>query len=103
MSNEEETLVKIDRSTLVPIGVVVVLLVGIFGIFGYLDSRFTAQQTSMDVRFTTIDKALEKQDRRLEKLEEKGDKAWTSIQQELWVSEFRRLNPKVKVPHMCGE
>lgn len=87
MSEKQTEPMKIDRSTLVPIGVVVSIVLTLCGVLGFLDSRFTA-----------IDKALDKQDRRLEKLEESGQAQWTSIQMKLWVSEFRRLNPDVKVP-----
>lgn len=78
---------KIDRSTLVPIGVAFSALVVVFAAWGFLDSRFT-----------DIDKALDKQDRRLEKLEDRSNERWTQTDMQLWEAKFKNLNPSLKFP-----
>jgi len=78
---------QINRSTLVPIGAVVSLVIILVGAWGFLDSRFT-----------TIDRALDKQDRRLERLEEKTGDRWTSTEMKLWGAQLKNLNPDMKIP-----
>ena len=84
---DQAPIIKIDRSTLVPLGVVATCIVALVSAWGFFDNRFTA-----------IDDALRRQDRRLEKLEELAGDRWSSTAMKLWVSELRRLNPDLKVP-----
>ena len=77
----------ITKSTLVPIGVVLTTIITVISAWGYLDSRFTE-----------IMKSLDRQDRRLETLERMSGERWTSMDMKLWVSELRRLNPKMEIP-----
>jgi len=77
----------LSRNTLIPAGAVLAIAITIISAWGYLDSRFSA-----------IMKSLERQDRRLEQLERISGERVSSVDMKLWISEFRRLNPKMEIP-----
>ncbi len=94
-SGETPRTVVLNRSTLVPVGVVLTCMLmlggGVLTSWRYFEEHFGGIKTQ-----------LEKQDRRLEALE-KDNKSrdadgWSYTEERLWVSEFRRMNPDMRIP-----
>ena len=91
METDVEPAVVLGRNTFIPIGVTLGIFLTIASAWGYLDSRFSDVMGSLD-----------RQDRRLEQLERTSKDRWSSIDMRLWVSEFRRMNPEVKIPNLTS-
>lgn len=87
MSDEPKTtrLSKIDQNTLVPIGVVVSVMLGLFGAHTWLDAR------------------LDQIDSRLERIEDVNDGRWTVTDQRLWAAELSRANATLSVPEVVHQ
>jgi hypothetical protein len=83
--------IVLGKNTLVPLGVMLGVIITMVSVWGYLDSRFGAIMGSLD-----------RQDRRLEQLERNSKDRWSSIDMRLWVSEFRRMNPEIKIPNLLN-
>lgn len=84
MSDEKPTrtftIGKIDQNTLVPLGVVVSVMLGLFGAHTWLDAR------------------LDLIDSRLERIEDVGSDRWTVTDQRLWAADLARQNATLSVP-----
>lgn len=83
MAADEPRTVKIprlDQNTLVPLGVVVSVMLGLFGAHTWLDAR------------------LDLIDARLERIEDVNSDRWTVTDQRLWAAELARTNATLNVP-----
>ena len=77
----------LSQGALVPLGLVLALVVAVLSAHTYLESRFRGLET-----------LLESLDRRLERVEESQAEGLRLEIFRLWVSEFGRLNPTIKLP-----
>ncbi len=88
----------IDRTTLVPISIAVSVIVCFLAAWGWLDTRFTAIGDKIDAQTKTYNERFQHAERRLERVEAKTEGSWTIVDETLWVSEFRRMNPTMNIP-----
>jgi hypothetical protein len=72
----------IDRSTLMPIGLMGTLIVSLIGATWWLQNRLS------DI------------DRRLERIEYKTDASWNETSMENWALKLARSNPTINVPEV---
>lgn len=89
---------QIGKDTLMPLGMVMGLLVGVIGCYTWLDSRFDALTLNSNSRFSEISTALRGLDNRLRDLELKQHHRWDSLDMKDWTLELKRLNPLLEVP-----
>jgi hypothetical protein len=89
---------QIGKDTLMPLGMVVGLLLGVIGCCTWLDSRFDALTQNSNSRFTEIATGLRSLDNRLRDLELKQHHRWDSLDMKDWMLELKRLNPDLQVP-----
>ncbi len=90
--------VQIGKDTLVPLGMVAGLLLGVIGCYTWLDSRFDALVQNSNSRFTEIATGLRSLDNRLRDLELRQHHRWNSLDMKDWMLELKRLNPDLQVP-----
>ncbi len=90
----------IDRRTLIPISIAASGIIGFLAAWGWLDNRFTAIGDKIDLQTQTYNERFQHVERRLEHVEVKAAGSWTVIDEALWVSEFRRLNPTMEIPEV---
>lgn len=105
MSQEEITPVVttvIDRKTLIPISIAGSLMIVFLAAWGWMDSKFSGIYDRFDAQSKTYDERFGQYDRRLERVEVISSNAWSVVDETLWVSEFRRLNPDMKIPSVKG-
>lgn len=88
----------LDRGTLVPISIVFSVIIAFLAAWGWLNNQFVAIGTKIDASIKATDERFTVYDRRMERVEAKSDNAWTRVDEVLWVSEFRRMNPDMKIP-----
>lgn len=92
------TTTVLDRKTLIPISIAVSVFVSFLAAWGWLDNKFTVIADKLDTQTKAYDERFGQYDRRLERVEIRATGAWSKIDETLWVSEFRRLNPDMKIP-----
>ena len=92
----------IDKQTLVPISIAVSVIVCFLAAWGWLDTRFTTLGDKIDAQTKTYDERFQNAERRLERVEAAAATSWTTVDETLWVSEFRRLNPTMLIPEVKG-
>lgn len=85
------SLAKLDKTTLVPLGVVVGAFFSLASAYNYLESRFRG-----------VERLLETVDRRLERVEERQKDGWSVSDQLIWAAKLARDNPELKVPGPGG-
>ena len=90
--------VQIGRDTLMPVGMVLGILLGVIGFYSWLDARFDGLAENSNGRFTEITTALHSMDDRLRELEVKQHHRWDSLDMKEWMLELKRLNPDLRVP-----
>lgn len=90
----------IDKTTLVPISIAVSIIISFLAAWGWLDTRFTTIGDKIDAQTKTYDERFQHAERRLERVEARAEGSWTIVDETLWVSEFRRLNPEMKIPEI---
>lgn len=90
----------INKQTLVPISIAVSVIVCFLAAWGWLDTRFTAIGDKIDAQTKTYDERFQHNERRLERVEAMASNGWTIVDETLWVSEFRRLNPTMLIPEV---
>ncbi|HTU24269.1 MAG TPA: hypothetical protein VMF30_02655 [Pirellulales bacterium] len=90
--------VLIGRDTLLPLGMVLGILLGVIGFYSWLDARFDGLAENNNDRFTEISSALHSMDDRLHVLEIKQHHRWDSLDMKEWMLELKRLNPDLNVP-----
>jgi hypothetical protein len=90
--------VQIGRDTLMPVGMVLGILLGVIGFYSWLDARFDGLAENNNGRFTEIATALHSMDDRLRELEVKQHHRWDSLDMKEWMLELKRLNPELHVP-----
>jgi hypothetical protein len=94
--------VQIGKDTLMPVGLVVGILLGIIGFYSWLDARFDGLAETCNGRFTEIATALRGMDNRLRDLELKQHHRWDSLDMKEWMLELKRLNPTLRVPAVAS-
>lgn len=90
--------VQIGRDTLMPVGMVLGIMLGVIGFYSWLDARFDGLAENNNGRFTEITTALHSMDDRLRELEVKQHHRWDSLDMKEWMLELKRLNPELRVP-----
>jgi hypothetical protein len=90
--------VRLGRDTLMPLGMVLGILLGVIGFYSWLDARFDGLAENNNGRFTEITTALHGMDDRLRELEIKQHHRWDSLDMKEWMLELKRLNPTLRVP-----
>jgi hypothetical protein len=90
--------VQIGKDTLVPLGMVAGLLLGVVGCYSWLDARFDALNQNCNSRFGEIASGLRSLENRLRDLELKQRRRWDSLDMKDWMLELKRLNPDLQVP-----
>ncbi len=90
--------VQIGKDTLIPLGMVAGLLLGVVGCYTWLDSRFDGINQNNNSRFSEIATGLRNLESRLRDLELKQHRRWDSLDMKDWMLELKRLNPELQVP-----
>jgi len=90
--------VKLDKGTLVPISIAFSIIVSFLAAWGWLNSQFAGLKTSIDASIKVTDERFATYERRMERVETKAANSWTIVDETLWVSEFRRMNPAMSIP-----
>jgi hypothetical protein len=95
-----EKLRVLDKGTLVPISIAISIIVVFLAAWGWFNNQFNLITTKIDSQIKTSDERFVQYDRRMERVEARTSPGllWTAIDATLWVSEFRRLNPEMKIP-----
>ena len=88
----------IDRKTLIPVSIAFSIIIAFLASWGWLNNQFVLIHAKMDAQIKATDDRFTSYDRRMERVETKTDATWTKVEQILWVSEFRRMNPDMKIP-----
>src|ERR1700677_3142229 len=81
--------VQIGRDTLMPVGMVLGILLGVIGFYSWLDARFDGLAENNNGRFTEIATALHSMDDRLRELEVKQHHRWDSLDMKEWMLELK--------------
>lgn len=104
----------ITKGTYVSIGLVLVLVAGVLGSVGWVDSRIDTEADKQTERYEELAKQLTEQnektlgkldalDRSVERLKESAERSWgdrwTRTDMRLWVERLRGLNPDLTVPN----
>jgi hypothetical protein len=90
--------VQIGKDTLMPLGMVGGLMLGIVGCYTWLDARFDGLAQNSNSRFAEIATGLHHLEDRLRDLELKQHHHWDSLDMKDWMLELKRLNPELHVP-----
>jgi hypothetical protein len=89
MASETSRFSKLDKDTLVPLGVVLTICGAAFGAHTYLSSQFNSL------------------DRRLERIELKQEASsanqWTVMNMKYWALRLEKSNPTLKIPEVEDE
>jgi hypothetical protein len=94
--------VQLGKDTLMPLGMVGGLLLGLIGCYSWLDSRFDGLAQNSNNRFSEIARALHTLEERLRDLELKQHHRWDSLDMKEWTLDFKRLNPDLHVPPVAA-
>lgn len=88
----------LDKGTLVPISIAFSIIVAFLAAWGWFNNQFTMITNKIDLQTKANDERFISYERRMERVETKASVAWTRVDEILWVSEFRRMNPEMKIP-----
>lgn len=88
----------LDRGTLVPVSIAVSIIISFLAAWGWLNNQFVMVGSKIDAYTKSTDERFNAYDRRIERVEVKSEAAWPKVDQVLWVSDFRRMNPEMKIP-----
>lgn len=102
MSPSDEGLIEnakvLNKGTLVPVSIAFSILVTVLAAWGWFNNQFLLVHAKIDANTKATDERFTSYERRMERVESKSESGWSKVQQVLWVSEFRRLNPEMKIP-----
>jgi len=92
--------VRLDKNTAISISLLAVVIAGLLGLLGYIDSRFREIQRMTEMRFETISETLSIIDKRLIDFEHLTGDSWNGIHMKVWTNELERQNRDIglKVP-----
>lgn len=88
----------LDKKTLIPVSIAISIIVSFLASWGWLNNQFVLIHAKIDLQIKASDKRFDSYERRLERVETRAASAWTKVDEILWVSEFRRMNPDMKIP-----
>jgi len=97
-SDDNTVATVINRNTLIPISIAVSVIISFLAAWGWLNSQFMQVITKIDIQIKASNQRFDQYDRRLERVEALANGSRSYVDALLWVSEFRRLNPEMKIP-----
>ena len=88
----------LNKGTLIPVSIAFSIIVTFLAAWGWLNSQFMFIGAKIDAQIKASDERFIGYERRMERVEVKVFDSWTKVDEVLWVSEFRRMNPDMKIP-----